>query len=33
MFFFVWRSFHSMRIGGGVQTEQPAAVAAAGSRE
>ena len=32
MFFFVWRSFHSMRIGGGVKTAEPA-VAAAGSRE
>jgi K(+)-stimulated pyrophosphate-energized sodium pump len=32
MFFFVWRSFHSMRIGGGVKAVEPA-VATAGSRE
>ena len=32
MFFFVWRSFHSMRIGGGVGATEPA-VATAASRE
>jgi K(+)-stimulated pyrophosphate-energized sodium pump len=29
MFFFVWRSFHSMRIGGGVKEAEPSIVAAA----
>jgi K(+)-stimulated pyrophosphate-energized sodium pump len=33
MFFFVWRSFHSMRIGAGVRTEAAPVVAAAASRE
>jgi hypothetical protein len=32
MFFFVWRSFHSMRIGGGVKSADPV-VTAATSRE
>ena len=32
MFFFIWRSFHSMRIASGIKESEPA-VAGAGSHE